>query len=233
MPHKEADMYEPIKNLLTAQGFTVRGEVKDCDIAAIKDDILWIVEMKLSINLTLIFQAMDRKTATDWVFVAVPRPKSFRSKPLRQLQSLLKKLEIGLITVALDSPAIHAEILLFPTGRAEKTNKKSETLRRELAGRTSDTTGGSKGAVNTAYRERCVRIACLLEVHGSISGNELCKNHGCEMDATNILRNNHFNWFINISRGKYALSDTGRLYLNENSAENLIAYYRMRATQTL
>ena len=229
MIFKETDLYEPIRSLLTEQGFTVRGEVKGCDIAAVKDDMLWIIEMKLSINLKLIFQAMERQTATDWVFVAIPRPKSAREGNFKQLQRLLKKLQIGLITVALDSPAKLAEVVLFPAGRADKNTKKSANLRREVAGRVSDTTGGSKSTVNTAYRERCVRIACLLEAHGPLSAKELTNTHGCEKDASAILRSNFYKWYTNISRGVYELNSAGHSYLQENEAEKLIIFYRMKA----
>jgi len=231
--YKETDLYEPIKTLLSDQGFTVRGEVKGCDIAAVKDDILWVIEMKLSANLTLVFQAMERKTATDWVFVAIPRPKTARAGNFLALKRLLKKLEIGLITVALDSPALFAEIILFPTGNATKTTKKSTNVRREIAGRKADTTGGSKNKVNTAYRERCIRIACLLEAHGPQSASTLTKNHGTESDTHSILHRNIYGWYDKIARGQYALNNSGIEYLQANETEKLIIYYRMRASNTI
>ena len=227
--YKETDLYEPIRNLLAKQGFTVRGEVKGCDIAAVKDDILWIIEMKLSINLKLIFQAMERKTATDWVFVAVPRPKNARASHFNQLKRLLTKLQIGLITVSLDSPVKLAEIIQFPTGKADKTTKKAVSLRKEISGRSADTIGGSKGIVNTAYRERCIRIACLIEAHGPMSAKILTKIYNCEKDATNILQRNFYNWYNKTAKGIYELSPAGRLYLQENAQENLTIYYRMKA----
>jgi len=231
--HKETDLYEPIRNLLTDQGFTVRGEVKGCDIAAVKDDMLWIIEMKLHTNIKLIFQAMERQSATDWVFVAIPRPIRARDSTFMQLQRLLKKLQIGLITVALDSPARLAEIILFPAGRDDKANKKSQILRKEIAGRSSDTTGGSQGTVNTAYRERCVRIACLLEAHGNLSAKELTNAYGCEKDASSILLQNHYSWYNKIARGRYELSCTGLSYLQENETEKLVIFYRMKAEYAL
>jgi len=231
--YKETDLYNPIKTLLSEQGFTVRGEVKDCDIAAVKDDILWVVEMKLSANLTLIYQAMERQTATDWVFIAIPRPRS-RGNSFTQLKRMLKKLNLGLITVALDSPSKLAEIIIFPTGNAAKTTIKSKSLRREIAGRISDTTGGStKAKINTAYRERCVRIACLFEAHGPLSAANLRNIHGCEKDTYTILRSNFYNWYEKVSKGQYALSQAGITYLQENSHEKLVIYYRMLANKTL
>ena len=227
--HKETDLYEPIKNLLSEQGFTVRGEVKGCDIAALKDDALWIVEMKLSMNLTLVLQAMERQTATDWVFVAIPRPQKANGGNFPAFKRLLKKLQIGLITVALDSPIRFAEIIIFPSGRADKTTKKSTTLRKELSGRITDTTGGSKGIVNTAYRERSVKIACLLEAHGPLTASKLVKVYGCEKDTHSIISKNFYNWYEKISKGLYGLSETGKAYLQENAAEKLVIYYRMKA----
>ncbi|MCL2361256.1 MAG: DUF2161 family putative PD-(D/E)XK-type phosphodiesterase [Defluviitaleaceae bacterium] len=227
--YKETDLYNPIRDMLQDQGFTVRGEVKGCDIAAVKDDQLWIVEMKLSANLKLIFQAMERQTATDWVFVAVPRPRKARGGSFMKLQRLLKKLQIGLISVALDSPAKHAEIILFPSGKADKTTKKSAIIRKEIAGRTTDTTGGSKGTVNTAYRERAVRIACLLEAHGDLSAKELTQIHGCEKDTYSILRVNYYNWYKQVARGRFGLSTDGHAFLRENEAEKLVIFYRMKA----
>lgn len=231
--YKETDLYQPIRRLLAEQGFTVRGEVKGCDIAALKDDELWVIEMKLNINIKLIFQAMERQTTTDWVFVAIPRPKSAKDKSYAQFQRLLKKLQIGLITVALDSPARLAEIILFPSGKGDKTNKQSTAMRKEITGRISDTTGGSKGIVNTAYRERCVRIACLLEAHGNLSAKELTNTYNCEKDTSSILLQNHYNWYEKISRGIYGLTSTGHSYLQENENEKLVVFYRMKAEYVL
>jgi len=229
MKFKESDMYEPIRKLLTEQGFTVRGEVKNCDIAAVKDDIVWVVEMKLYANITLVYQAMERQAATGWVFVAIPRPKSTRDGTFRKFQKLVKKLQLGLITVALDSPHKQAEIVIFPVGKDDKKNKKTAALKREIAGRTVDSTGGTtKTQINTAYRERCVRIACLLEAKGAAGSRELVKL-GCEKDAAYLLRTNMLGWFEKVSKGVYGLSDVGIGYLEDNASASLVVYYRMKA----
>jgi hypothetical protein len=226
---KESDMYEPIKKLLSAQGYIVRGEVKGCDIAAIQGETLIIVEMKLSANITLIYQAMERQAATNNVFVAIPRPRKVTDKNFRSLKKLLKKLEMGLITVALDSPTKYAEIIFFPEIKKQKENKKSETIRKEIFGRTTDSPGGTtKRTINTAYRERCVKIACLSESKGPLSAKKLVE-HGCEKDASSILRANHHGWFKKIDRGVFEITETGKNYLNENASEALVAYYRMKA----
>ncbi|MCL2372538.1 MAG: DUF2161 family putative PD-(D/E)XK-type phosphodiesterase [Defluviitaleaceae bacterium] len=224
---KETDLYNPIKNMLTAQGFTVRGEVKGCDIAATRDDTLWIIEMKLSANLTLIYQALNRKMATGWVFVAIPRPKRASWKNFLKLQSLLKKLELGLITVALDSPVKHAEIVIFPQGHDAKKTKKSTAIKTEMAGRSADTTGGAtRTAINTAYREKCIQIACALEASAPTSPKNLRAQHGLEKNLGNILYSNFLGWFNRPAKGLYELSPKGQAYLKDNAETSLVMYYR-------
>jgi len=226
--HKETDLYPPIKRLLTDQGFTVRGEVKGCDIAALRDETLWVIEMKLTASLKLIFQAMARQDATDWVFVAIPRPKKANDKHFVQFKKLIKKINLGLITVALDSPAKFAEIIIFPSGNDTKKNQKTAQLKREIAGRTADTTGGTQEKVNTAYREKCIRLATLLEIHAPISAKDLNGIHGCESDTYAILKRNIYGWFETAGRGLFCLSDDGRNYLQENATQSLIIFYRMK-----
>jgi hypothetical protein len=237
----EADLYEPVKNLLAARGFTVRGEVTGCDVTAARGDELWVVELKLGFNTRLLFQAVERQKITPHVFVALPRPKRNNNKDFAAAQVILKKLDIGLITVALDSPLKHAEIILFPE-QAEKTHpsreraraKRSADIRKEMDGRRDDTPGGvTKTKVNTAFRERCVRIACLVERHGALSARELVNDYGCGKDAGGILIKNFYGWFVKAGKGRYALSGAGERYLADNAAGGLVAYYRMRAKDDL
>jgi hypothetical protein len=232
MKFRESDMYEPVRNLLISQGFIVRGEVKDCDIAAVKGETLWVVEMKLSANITLIYQAMERQTAANGVFIAIPRPKNSRGGSFAALIRLLKKLEIGLITVALDSPTKYAEVLLFPNEK-NRANKKTAAIKKEIFGRRTDTVGGtSKEKINTAYRERCIKIACLMEAKGATTAKALCLL-GCEKDTSAILRANYFGWFEKIATGTYDITESAKKYLAENESSPLITYYRMKSAQTL
>lgn len=177
----------------------------------------------------LLYQAMARLSITPFVFVAIPRPKRI-DKNFKTAQKILKKLELGLITVAIDSPIQHAEILLFPgeLAKSGKANKKAAALRKEINNRTGDTAGGSTGVIiNTAYRERCIKIACLLEQTDALSPRELVKNHHCDKDTGHILRQNHYRWFTRIARGLYALSAEGKQFLNENADNPLVVHYRL------
>jgi hypothetical protein len=57
---KESDLFKPIASLLTSQGFVVQGEIKNLDVFAVKEKLTIAVEMKLAINLKLIYQVVDR-----------------------------------------------------------------------------------------------------------------------------------------------------------------------------
>jgi hypothetical protein len=70
----ETDLAEPLYAHLARLGYTVRSEVKDCDIAAVKGDDLLIIELKKSLSLALVIQATRRQRLTDTVYVAIPRP---------------------------------------------------------------------------------------------------------------------------------------------------------------
>ena len=222
---RESNMYEPIRELLNSLGFIVRGEVKNCDIAAIKGEELWVVEMKLYANLTLLCQAMERKLITEHVFIAIPRPKNNRSKNFVTLKKIVSKLELGLVLVSFDSPIPLAEIAIHPTGRRKTNPKKSVSVRKEILGRSSDSTGGTtKKGVSTAYREKCIKIACLIKLNEELSSRELLKL-GCEKGTAAILRKNHYGWFAKTENGKYTLSTMGKEYLLTNANSPLVVFY--------
>ena len=58
----EVELYKPVKDYFTAEGYEVYGEVNDCDVVAVKEDELIIVELKLRLNLDLVMQ-VDKETA--------------------------------------------------------------------------------------------------------------------------------------------------------------------------
>lgn len=69
----ETSLYPPVKAFLEGLGFAVKGEVGGCDLVALARDgtpIVVIGELKLSFNLELVLQAVDRATACDEVWLA-------------------------------------------------------------------------------------------------------------------------------------------------------------------
>src|SRR5690554_3739635 len=107
----EAGLYQPIYEYLTRQGYTVRGEVKDCDIVAIKEEELVIIELKRNLSVELLGQAADRQRITSGVYIALPKPKaSLRSSKWKGIRKLLRRLELGLILVDMNLDKPKAEV---------------------------------------------------------------------------------------------------------------------------
>ena len=134
---KETDLYEPIRAFLEEEGYQVQAEVKHCDIAAEKNGRLVVVELKRAFGLKLVYQGLERQSLTDEVFVAIPRPKKgAREKAWQDMLRLLKRLELGLLTVALDSPLKTVDVVLTPADSMIRKNKrKKEQLQAELRAR--------------------------------------------------------------------------------------------------
>lgn len=78
---KESDLYQPIKDYLDSLGYDTKGEVKDCDITAIKDGELIVVELKKGFTIELLYQAIERQKIADSVYVAIPLPKRGYKNP--------------------------------------------------------------------------------------------------------------------------------------------------------
>lgn len=231
MGFSETDLYEPVRAFLEEEGYLVQAEVKGCDIAAIKGEQLVIVELKKSFQLKLIYQAMERQTMTEYVFVAIPRPENGqREKSWKNMLRLLKRLEIGLLTVALDSPLKSVDVVLEPSdSMVWKRRKKQEMIRKEIDGRQvlANTGGMTRKKIMTAYREQALELCCLLEKSATVCYDDLRQLKLPEKYQT-ILRSNVYHWYVRISRGVYGLSQEGKAALEEPSYEKVVAYYRKK-----
>ena len=165
---------------------------------------------------------------TDEVFVAIPRPKKgAREKAWQDMLRLLKRLELGLLTVALDSPLKTVDVVLTPADSMIRKNKrKKEQLQAELEGRQLDANigGMTRRKIITAYRERVIRLACILEREGEISLAEL-RARGLEELAV-LLSRNYEKWFVRVEKGVYALSEKGKNELKRADYAKVAAYYR-------
>ena len=51
MKRKETDLYQPVKSFLEKAGYSVKAEVKSCDLVAMNNNEIINVELKLSFNL--------------------------------------------------------------------------------------------------------------------------------------------------------------------------------------
>ena len=206
----ETDLCHPIGQYLTAQGYTVRSEVNHCDITAVKGDELIIIELKRSVNVTLLIQATRRQHVTDSVYVALPRPRL--SRAWKGIRHLLRRLELGLIWVSLDGGGPAVEIVFHPVPfRRRKRAQARRAVLTEIAGRPDDLNqgGSTRRKIVTAYRENVIHIACCLERHGPLSPREL-RAMGTGAKTTSILCSDFYGWFERVAAGIYALRPQGQ-----------------------
>lgn len=219
----EADLYEPIQAYFMKEGFNVHAEVKDCDVVAVKADVLCIIELKLSLNITLLMQAVKRQRITPNVYIAIPRPNySLRKRKWRDLVHLTRRLELGLILVSFGEKMSHVQVIHepgpFDQQRSYQQSKKMrESLIKEVNSRKSNANigGTHQQKVMTAYKENCIQIAYLLDKFGPMSARSLRKYETGEKTYS-ILYENYYKWFQRVSRGVYDLTDLGRREYREH-----------------
>ncbi len=216
---RESDLYAPVRDYLVDQGFDVQAEVHGCDVTARRGDDLVVVELKRSLSLSLLAQAVQRQTITENVYLAVPRPSgSLRRGPWRRAVGLVKRLCLGLLLVGDGEPAVEAVCHPLPY-RPRRDRRRRRAILSEMRGRSGDyNTGGRVGQlVMTAYREQALCIARRLAVAGPCAPSQL-RRLGCSHKTQSILYHNHYGWFDRVDRGLYALSPAGKEALVEHAA---------------
>ncbi len=217
---RETDLYRPVHDYLERLGYQVQGEVNGCDLAAIMGDELLIVELKTSFNLKLLSQAVKRQRAADSVYVAIPNPKGgARTAGWRDMCMLLRRLELGLITVSPNRKDEQVEIHFHPNTfdrlKSLRSNKKvRHHIIKEAVSRSGqyNTGGTNKAKLITAYREQAIHVACCMMKYGNISPSQLRKL-GTGVKTQNILYDNHYGWFTRVSKGIYSLNDCAKEFL--------------------
>ncbi|MEH7502795.1 DUF2161 family putative PD-(D/E)XK-type phosphodiesterase [Neobacillus drentensis] len=223
---QEIDLYKPIQTYFVREGYEVYGEVKDCDIVAVKDEELVVIELKLTLNVELLIQAAKRQRITDKVYVAIPKSKHrLNSKRWTNKCHLIRRLELGLIVVSSPGKRGWAEIIFEPTPFNRRKNKlKRASIMKEINGRSADyNVGGSnRTKIMTAYKENCIQIASYLKDLGQLSPKALIQM-GTGKNTSSILTKNYYGWFERIKRGTYVISEKGKEEIKEYP--ELINYY--------
>ncbi|MED1205528.1 DUF2161 domain-containing phosphodiesterase [Heyndrickxia acidicola] len=218
----EVDLYKPIQQHFKKLGYDVYGEVNDCDLTAVKENELIIVELKLHLNIELLVQAAKRQRITDQVYIAVPKPSyNLRSKKWMDICHLIKRLELGLILVSFQKSGTTMEIKLHPGEFNRKRSlqqgkKKRIALLSEIKGRHGDYNigGSSNTKIMTAYKEACIHIARCLERYGPLSP-KILRQMGTGDKTLSILNKNYYGWFERVKRGTYYLTKKGEVELRE------------------
>jgi hypothetical protein len=200
----ETALYGPVKALLEAQGYEVKGEVVGCDVVAVRgNEPPVVVELKRTFGLALVLQGIDRLALTDAVYLAVG---SWPRRPAA-VRKLCRRLGLGLIVVA----GGRADVLLDPLPyQPRKSRARMTRLLDEHRRRVGDPTGGGsvRRPIMTAYRQEALRCAARLEAGPATL--RAIRAEGDLPHAGRILRTNVYGWFERVERGVYGLTPLGR-----------------------
>jgi hypothetical protein len=209
----ETTLYLPVKRFLEGLGFTVKGEIGGCDLVALKGQdppIVVIGELKLTFNLELVLQGVDRAGACDEVWLAAKL--SIRGKGREsdaRYRNLCRRLGFGMLGI---TDAGGVEVLVEPAVVAPRRNlKKRSKLVAEHKKRIGDPAlgGSTRAPIMTAYRQQALACAAML-VLGPRKVRELTPDYP---DAQKILHRNVYGWFDRAERGSYLLTEAGHAAL--------------------
>jgi hypothetical protein len=211
----EEHLYLPVKRFLESQHYEVKGEIHDCDLLAVRgaEDPV-VVELKLSLNLGLILQAVDRLAVTPKVYIGVPRRCGALKSRRRQTVKLLRMLGLGLLAIDEGRMRNGVEVLLDPGAyRPRQSKHRRDRLLGEFVRRVGDPNlGGTdkRRGIMTAYRQTALLIGRFLHDNGPTRAVQIARTLG-ERNAWAILHRNVYGWFERASLGVYGLSPRGRL----------------------
>ncbi len=208
---KETALYAPVKDFLEKLGYRAKGEIGGCDLVALKDGeppVVVIAELKASFTLELVLQGVDRARAGDEIWLAARLAPKGRQGD-RRFRDLCRRLGFGMLAVRDDGGV---ELLLSPAAPEPRRDpKRRARLMEEHKRRRGDPhPGGGRGEpVMTAYRQRALACASFMAA-APARPRDL---RPLAADAGTILLQNYYGWFRSVSRGVYALTDSGRAAL--------------------
>ncbi|MBV8409209.1 MAG: hypothetical protein JOY64_16380 [Alphaproteobacteria bacterium] len=202
----ESELYAPVKALLESQGYEVKGEVRGCDVVAVRgEEPPVIIELKKSFGLGLVLQAIDRLAMSERVYLAVGEwPKRWKN-----VRKLCRRLGVGFIVVA----DAEAAVVLDPEPYRPRIDKRrTGRLLGEHQRRVGDPNRGrssTKVPVMTAYRQEALRCAAVLAASGPMR-TAVLRTAANAPRAARILLDDVYGWFERVERGVYALTPAGR-----------------------
>lgn len=228
----EEELYAPVRSYFEGLGYTVNGEVLHCDVTAVKENVLVVIEMKTSLNLDVILQAVQRQKVADFSYIAVPKnSKIMHRKRWANICHLLKRLELGLLLVTLskNDSIVEEALRPIPFDRAKSissASRRRKAMLHEIKERHGDyNTGGStRKKLVTSYRETAIQIAVILKEFGPCAVKKIRETGKLSDKVGRILLDNHYGWFEKERHGVYKLSDKALSELNHYS--ELEEHYR-------
>jgi hypothetical protein len=205
----ETSLYLPVKQFLESAGYVVKGEIGGCDIVGLSEGeppLLVVCELKLSFNLELLLQAVDRGAASDEVWIAARISAKGKGRESdKRFRDLCRRLGLGMLGV---SDAGDVSIIVSPCSILPRKNTKRRTrLVNEHKRRRGDPAlgGSTKVPVMTAYRQQALACAAALS-QGPLRLRDI---KSVAPDAGKILLGNVYGWFERVEKGVYALTEAG------------------------
>lgn len=205
----ETALYLPIKGFLEAAGYSVKGEIAGCDLVGLSPDeppVVVICELKLSFNLELILQAVDRAAASDEVWIAARVSAKGKGRESdRRYRDLCRRLGFGMMAVS-DNGTV--DVIVSPVALMPRKNprKRSRLVNEHKKRKGDPAVGGStRSPIMTAYRQQALACAAAL-LAGPLRPKDL---KAITPSAATILRGNVYGWFERIDHGIYGLTATG------------------------
>jgi len=213
----ETDLYPAVKAFLEAQGYTVKSEIRGCDVVALRaGEPPVIVELKLTFSLALLLQGIDRLSLTGRVYLAVSRPRGRRARGVsvyrREIRDVCRRVGLGLMTVAPGRTAAAVEVVADPTPyRPRRRTKELTRLLGEHARRAGDPNCGgvTRTPIVTAYRQEALRCALLIR-QGGRANIKMLRETGVVPNVSKILQRDVYGWFRRLQRATYELTDRAR-----------------------
>jgi hypothetical protein len=206
----ETSLYLPVKAFLETAGYAVKGEVGGCDLVGLSEGdptVVVICELKLTFNLELILQAVDRAAVADEVWIAAKLSLKGKGRETdKRYRDLCRRLGIGILGV---SAAGDVSVIVGSVSPMPRTNpKRRSRLMREHQKRRGDPVlgGSTRVPVMTAYRQQALGCAAIL----SRGQSRVRDIRAVVPDAGKILLSNVYGWFERLERGVYGLTDAGR-----------------------
>ncbi|ABR63929.1 hypothetical protein GOC91_06125 [Sinorhizobium medicae] len=219
----ETSLYLPVKGFLEKAGYLVKGEVGGCDLVGLSDEdppVVVICELKLSFNLELILQAIDRATISDEVWIAARMSVKGKGRESdKRYRDLCRRLGIGMLGI---SDTGEVSVIVGSVSPMPRNNpKRRSRLMREHQKRRGDPAlgGSTRAPVMTAYRQQALACAAALEA-GPLRVRDLRMGMP---EAGKILLSNVYGWFERLDRGVYGLTDAGREALRRWPQEHMQA----------
>lgn len=205
----ETSLYLPVKTFLEEAGYTVKGEIGGCDIVGVSDGdppLVVVCELKLSFNLELILQAVDRAAVADEVWIAARVSAKGKGRESdKRYRDLCRRLGIGMLGIS--DQGVVSVIVGSVTPMPRTNPKRRSRLMREHQKRKGDPAigGSTRTPLMTAYRQQALGCASAL-ASGPLKVREIRVQ---VPEAAKILQGNVYGWFERIDRGVYGLTPVG------------------------